>query len=74
MTYSMTANEIFTEVLKDPIFCEKYNFTKEKLEKLGMHETSKPIIELVKIIIQGHENNIPDSSIYNQIKKLQKLI
>lgn len=73
MIYNMTAIEIFKELLKDPIFLEKYKFTKDKLDKLGMHEASKPIIELVKIIIQGYENNIPDSSIYNQIKKLQKL-
>lgn len=73
MIYNMTPIEIFKELLKDPIFCQKYNFTKEKLDKLGMHEASQPIIELIKIIIQGYENNIPDSSIYNQIKKLQKL-
>jgi hypothetical protein len=69
----MTPIEIFKELLKDPIFCEKYGFSVEKLDKLGMHEASQPIIELIKLIIQGYENNIPESSIYNQIKKLQKL-
>jgi hypothetical protein len=69
----MTANEIFKELLKDPILIEKYNFSKEQLEKLGMHEPSQQIIELLKLIIQSKESNIPDSSIYNQIKKLQKI-
>ena len=69
----MTANEIFKELLKDPILVEKYEFSKEQLEVLGMHESSKQVIELIKIILQGKENNIPDPSIYNQIKKLQKI-
>jgi hypothetical protein len=69
----MTANEIFKEFLKDPILIDKYEFSEQQLEKLGMHETSKQVIELIKIILQGKENNIPDSSIYNQIKKLQKI-
>lgn len=69
----MTANEIFKELLKDPILIEKYDFTEKQLEKLGMHESSKQIIELLKLIIQSKEDNIPDSSIYNQIKKLQKI-
>lgn len=69
----MTANEIFKELLNDPILVEKYNFSETELEKLGMHESSKPIIEILKLIIQGKENNIPDPSIYNQIKKLQKI-
>lgn len=69
----MTANEIFKELLKDPILTEKYDFSKIQLEKLGMHEPSKQVIELIKLILQGKENNIPDSSIYNQIKKLQKI-
>jgi len=74
MTYDMTANEIFKELLKDPIFSEKYNFSEKQIEKMVMHEPSKPIVELLKLIIQGKENNIPDSSIYNQIKKIQKII
>jgi hypothetical protein len=69
----MTSIEIFKELIKDPIFCHKYGFTEAKLAKLGMHESSKPIIELIKLIILGSEDNIPDSSIYNQIKKLQKM-
>ena len=69
----MTANEIFKELLKDPVLIEEYKFTKEQLDKLGMHEPSKQIIELIKLIVQGKENSIPDSSIYNQIKKLQKI-
>ena len=69
----MTANEIFKELLKDPILTEKYDFTTEQLEKLAMHESSKQVVELIKLIVQGKENNIPDSSIYNQIKKLQKI-
>jgi len=69
----MTANEIFKELLKDPIFSKKYNFSEKQLEKMEMHEPSKPIVELLKLIIQGKENNIPDSSIYNQIKKIQKI-
>jgi hypothetical protein len=73
MTYDMTANEIFKELLKDPIFSEKYNFSEKQLEKMGIHEPSKPIVELLKLIIQGKENNIPDSSIYIQIKKIQKI-
>ena len=73
MIYNMTANEIFKELLKDPVLIEEYGFSKKQLEKLGMHEPSKQVIELIKLIIQGKENNIPDSSIYNQIKKLQKI-
>jgi len=69
----MTANEIFKELIKDSVLIEKYSFSKNQLEKLGMHEPSKQIIELIKLIIQGKEDNIPDSSIYNQIKKLQKI-
>jgi len=38
-----------------------------------MHEPSQQIIELLKLIIQSKESNIPDSSIYNQIKKIQKI-
>ena len=70
----MTPVEIFQELLKDPLFCEKYKFNIDALQRITMHEPSQPIIELIKIIIQGNENNIPDSSIYNQIKKLQNLI
>jgi hypothetical protein len=69
----MTANELFKELLRDTIFSEKYNFSEKQLEKMGMHEPSKPIVELLKLIIQGKENNIPYSSIYNQIKKFQKI-
>lgn len=69
----MTANEIFKEILKDPILIEKYGFTTTDLEKLEMHQLSKPVIEIIKMIIQGMESNYPDSSIYNQIKKIQKI-
>jgi len=69
----MTTNEIFKEVLKDPILINKYGFSKDQLEKLGMFENSKTIIEIIKIIIQGNENRIPDQSIYKQIKKIQNI-
>lgn len=69
----MTTNEIFKELLKDPILIEKYGFSIQQLEMLRMHEPSKQVIELIKLILLGKENNIPDSSIYNQVKKLQKI-
>lgn len=69
----MTANEIFREVLKDPILIEKYGFTREELDNLAMHQSAKPVIEIIKMVIQGKENNYPDSSVYNQIRKIQKI-
>jgi len=69
----MTANEIFKELLEDPIFSKKYKFSEQQLKKMEMHEPSKPIVELLKLIIQGKENSIPETSIYNQIKKMQKI-
>lgn len=69
----MTINELFREVLRDPIFIDKYGFTPEQIEELKMHEPSKPIVELLKLILQG-KDSLPNSSIYTQIKKLQNIV
>lgn len=68
----MTANEIFKEILKDPLFVEKYAYTHEELDQLEMHEASDPIFTIIKLIIQEGDTK-SDTILYNQIKKIQNL-
>lgn len=70
----MTAPEIFKEMLKDPLLVEKTKLAKEKLEIASLHEPSNnEMLELVKLVIQAVENNLPERSVNSQIKSHFKL-
>lgn len=71
----MTANDIFEEILKDPILVEKYSIDRESLKKVKLHDPKSEyeILEIVKLVIQGVENGTPDNSVNSQIKNLFNL-
>lgn len=65
----MTADEIFKVMLENPILLEKYGLTKEELEDMSLSKPSQhDIIEVIKMIVIGIENEQPESSINSQIK------
>lgn len=65
----MTSDEIFKVMLENPILLEKYGLTTEELEKMSLSKPSKhDIIEVIKMIVIGIENQQPESSINSQIK------
>jgi hypothetical protein len=70
----MTSAELFKEMLQDPILQEKYELSKERLTKMGLHEASGPdIIEMVKLVITSIENDMPDRSVNSQVQKHFKI-
>ena len=71
----MNANDIFNEILKDPILIEKYNFSKGTLEKFKLHDpkSKQEILEIIKLAIYGVENETPVNSVNSQIKSLFNL-
>ena len=65
----MTANQIFEELLQDPLLETKYGLSKEKLAQMSLHQNSSTdIIELLKLVVNGIENDIPKLSVNSQIK------
>ena len=70
----MTAPEIFKELLKDPLLIDKYQLTVEKLQKTSLHEpSSSDILELLKLVVNGIENNLPERSVNSQVKTRFKI-
>lgn len=71
----MTANEIFEEILNDPILVEKYGIDIEILKRLKLHDPKSEhvILEIIKLVIAGVENGTPDNSVNSQIKNLFSL-
>ncbi len=66
----MTTQELLKEVLKDPIFQEKYHIPKNELETVSFDVTSKyPIVETIKTIIQLKGNGTPDINVFKNIKQ-----
>lgn len=71
----MKSEEIFQEVLKSKEFQDIFNIPKEELEQMDYHETSKyKVIEIIKSIIRGEDNNSDKNTIFriiqNQIMQL----
>lgn len=64
----MNAKQIFDEMLKDPMLVEKYGLNETRIKELSLHgPAGSEIIEMIKFIVNGIENNTPDASIYSQI-------
>jgi len=71
----MTAEEIFKEVLESPELQNVFKIPKEELEQLDYKTFSDyKVIEIIKAIIRGEENNSDRSAIFrviqNQIMQL----
>jgi hypothetical protein len=65
----MTTNDIFKEMLKDPVLITEYGFTEAKLQNISLHEHSEtPVLEVIKLLILGNENGTPSQSINVQVK------
>lgn len=66
----MTANDIFNELLKDPILKEKHGISDSNLKKLKLHDKKADfdIIEIIKLAVEGVENDTPQSSVNSQVK------
>ncbi len=66
----MTANDIFKRLLKDPVLKENYEgLTDELLNGTELHSsTDSDVIEIIKLTVQGIEDDMPNRSIYSQIK------
>lgn len=65
----MKATEILNEILKDPIFKEKYGMSELDIENVSFDTTSSfKIIEIIKTVIQYEIDNIGNNVTYNQIK------
>lgn len=65
----MKATEILNEILKDPIFKEKYGMSELDIENVSFETTSSfKIIEIIKTVIQYEIDNIGNNVTYNQIK------
>ena len=67
----MTPNDLLYEVLKDPMFRDKYNISDEDLVNVSFDTTSNHrIIEVVKSIISLKSENHTDAQVYKQIKAI----
>ncbi|WP_456459183.1 hypothetical protein [Reichenbachiella sp.] len=65
----MTANEIFKRLVNDPFLKEEYGLTEDVLKQIELHNsTDSDILEILRIVILGVQNDTPKSSIYSQIK------
>jgi hypothetical protein len=64
----MNAKQIFEEMLKDPILNQKYELSESRINGMSLHGPSgSEIVEVIKFVVNGIENDTPDSSIYSQI-------
>ena len=67
----MTTIDLLNEVLKDPMFRDKYNISDEDLVNVSFDTTSNHrIIEVVKSIISLKSENHTDAQVYKQIKAI----
>lgn len=67
----MTTIDLLNEVLKDPMFRDKYNISDEDLVNVSFDTTSNHrIIEVVKSIISLKSENHADAQVYKQIKAI----
>lgn len=67
----MTTIDLLKEVLKDPMFRDKYNIPEEELANVSFDKMSKyRIIEVVKSIISLKGENHTDAQVYKQIKAI----
>ena len=65
------ALDLLNEVLKDPMFRDKYNISDEDLVNVSFDTTSNHrIIEVVKSIISLKSENHTDAQVYKQIKAI----
>ena len=70
----MTQLELPKEVLKDPMLKQKYAITDAEIEQVSFdEESSYPIIEVLKTIIQQKSENVSDVNVYKNIKNLFKV-
>lgn len=70
----MAAKELFHEILKDKDLMKKYNYDLHQLEEFELHrETNIDMVNVLTIIVNGIENQIPQTSIYTQIKNYFKI-
>ena len=64
----MTTIDLLNEVLKDPMFRDKYNISDEDLVNVSFDTTSNHrIIEVVKSIISLKSENHTDAQVYTLI-------
>jgi hypothetical protein len=64
----MNPNQIFEQMLKDPILIQKYGLMPGRIAELFLSSPSaSDIIEVIKSIVNGVEHDSPDSSIYSMI-------
>lgn len=67
----MTQLELLKEVLKDPILRQKYNIPESELNRISFDvQSSYPIIEVLKTIIQQKSESVSDANVYKNIKNL----
>ena len=70
----MTQLELLKEVLKDPMLKQKYAITDAEIEQVSFdEESSYPIIDVHKTIIQQKSENVSDVNVYKNIKNLFKV-
>jgi hypothetical protein len=70
----MTAKQIFEELLQDPLLETKYQLSKEKIAQMSLHQdSSTEIVEVLKLVVNGVENDIPKLSVNSQIKTRFKI-
>ena len=67
----MTQLELLKEVLKDPMLRQKYNIPESELNRISFDaQSSYPIIEVLKTIIQQKSESVSDANVYKNIKNL----
>lgn len=67
----MTQLELLKEVLKDPMLRQKYNIPESELNRVSFDvQSSYPIIEVLKTIIQQKSESVSDANVYKNIKNL----
>lgn len=67
----MTRLELLKEVLKDPMLKQKYNIPETELNQVSFDvQSSYPIIEVLKTIIQQKSESVSDANVYKNIKNL----
>lgn len=67
----MTQLELLKEVLKDPMLRQKYNIPESELNSISFDvQSSYPIIEVLKTIIQQKSESVSDANVYKNIKNL----
>lgn len=67
----MTQLELLKEVLKDPMLRQKYNIPESELNRISFDvQSSYPIIEVLKTIVQLKSESVSDANVYKNIKNL----